>query len=129
MVTRITNLDTEKIGHILWRLNKPLLWATSNGMITVPTNFLTDGASCPNILWSLCSPMSGPQVCAAVAHDYLYSKDCGLHYTREQADQLFYDMMIVDGTPKWRAKLIYMGVRAGGKKSFKKCHSLDKIKE
>ena len=73
--------------------------------------------------------MSGPQVEAAVLHDYLYSKDCTLPYNRKQADDMFYQAMISNGTSKARACLIYRGVRIGGTSSWKKCHSLDKIKE
>lgn len=128
-VYRISNLETEKIDHKLWRVMTPLVFGLPTGLIHVPKNFITDGASCPQILWALCAPMAGPQAEAAVLHDYLYSKDCTLPYTRKQADDIFYDAMIDNGTSKARACLIHRGVRLGGAKSWKACHSLDKIKE
>jgi len=129
MIIRISNLETEKIGHKLWRLKRPLLFGLPHGVITVPRNFITDGASCPKILWSLCAPMSGPQVEGAVLHDFLYSMDSDLGFSRKQADEMFRDTMLAEGTPKWRAQLIYRGVRLGGSKSWKAKHSIEKIKE
>ena len=128
---RITNLDTEKIDHLLWRLDKPLTFGTGIGLVSVPKNFITDGASCPRILWTLCSPMSGPQAEAAVLHDFLYSKDSNniCNVSRKLADQLFYDAMVSNGTGKARAKAIYWGVRAGGSGSYKSCFSIEKVKE
>lgn len=134
---RLSDLETQKIGHRLWRVTRPLIFELSCGeRVTVPINFITDGASCPKILWSLCSPMSGPQVEAAVLHDFLYSKDSssltkGILYShdRKQADQIFYDTMISNRTSKWKAKLIYRGVRLCGSRSWKACHSIDKIKD
>jgi hypothetical protein len=128
-IFRISNLETEKIDHQLWRLTRPLMFGTMGGLLTVPKGFITDGASCPKILWSLCSPMTGPQAEAAVLHDYLYSKDSHIIVDRKQADQLFYEAMIANGTSIVKAQLIYRGVRLGGSGSWKKRHSLDKIKE
>lgn len=128
MIIRITNLDTEKIGPNLWRLDRPLLFGLPNGTICVKKNFITDGASRPQATGSLCNRMSGPEAEAAVLHDWLYSRDSGPGLRRKQADQLFYDAMIAEGVSKWRAKLIYAGVRMGGQKSWKACHSIDKVK-
>lgn len=128
-VIRVTNLDTEKIGRNLWRLNKPMIFALPNGSISVKMNFITDGASRPQIAGSLCNRMSGHEAEAAVLHDWLYSKDSGPGLRRIQADKIFYDAMVDGGVAVWRAKLIYAGVRIGGASSWKACHSIDKIKD
>jgi len=128
---RITNLDTEKIGKLLWRLNSPLTFTTHVGELSVPKNFVTDGASCPKVLWSLCSPMSGPHAEAAVLHDFLYSMDSDvleLKLNRKSVDQLFLKEMRNAGTSWFKARLIYRGVKAGRKGSYKKCYSTEKIK-
>jgi len=143
MTTRITNLESEKIGPQLWRLTRPLIFRLIpaklikdiklfNNLIKelkVPANFITDGASCPKILWAFCSPMTGPQAEAAVLHDWLYSRDSGAICKRKQADKIFYNAMLDGGTSKLKARLIYHGVRIGGRGSWKKCKSKDKIKE
>lgn len=128
MVVRVTNLDSEKIGANLWRLNKPLIYVLRGGEIVVPRNFYTDGASRPQSMGSLCNRMSGPEAEAAILHDWLYSKDSGAGLSRKQCDQIFRDAMQDAGVPKWRARLIFLGVRAGGKRSYKACHSIDKVK-
>lgn len=132
-IHRSSNLCTMKVDKKLWVLTTPLIFifienSKFKKVITVPMNFVTDGASCPKVLWSLCAPMSGGQAEAAVLHDYLYSKDCDLPYTRKQADNLFYDAMVSNGVSKARAWLIYMGVRAGGHWSFKRIHSVEKMR-
>lgn len=127
-IIRISNLDSEKIGPNLWRLNRPLLFGLPHGVITVPKNFITDGASRPQSMASICNRMSGHEAEAAVLHDYLYSKDSNLGFSRKQADVIFRDAMLDGGVKPWKAKLIYLGVRAGGKASFKKLHSIDKVK-
>jgi len=129
LIIRISNLNTEKIDHQLWILTEPLLFGLPNGVITVPKGFITDGCSCPNILASLSCPMAGPQAEAAVLHDWLYSRDSGPGLRRDQADKIFKDAMVDNGTKPWKAALIYRGVRLGGMRSWKKCHSIDKIKE
>jgi len=130
-VVRITNLETEKIDHKLWMVTSPLTFGTPYGLVTVPKNFITDGASCPTILYSLCTPMSGAHAEAAVLHDYLYSKDSNETFlvSREHADDYFLAAMLDNRTSKARAYAIYYGVRAGGSGSYKACYSIDKIKE
>ena len=127
VVKRLSNLISEKIGHKLWRLQDVLYFDVDTAPIFVPKNFITDGASCPRILWALCAPMSGPQAEAAVLHDYLYSKDCPLQYSRLEADDIFWEAMRSNGTGLIKAWLIYRGVRIGGASSFKACYSIDKI--
>ena len=95
--------------------------------IIVPEGFVTDGASAPKVMFSLCPPMGGPHGESAVLHDYLYSLDSEYECTRKEADDIFYFAMIVDGVPEITAKTIYSGVRVGGGDSFKKCFSIDKV--
>ena len=141
---RLTNLSTDKIGKKLWRLTSPLLFCLKRldtettgkpthpvGVLQIPKNFITDGASAPWMTWSLCPPMGGAHAEAAVLHDYLYSKDSDDVYEvdRKMADEIFYDTMIENGTKKFRAKAIYYAVRLGGGGSYKACHSVEKVKE
>lgn len=128
-IRRLTNLETEKIDHKLWRVTKPLVfqkgtldWTTT----VVPAGFITDGASAPWMAYSLCPPMGGAHAEAAVLHDWYYSLDSG-DIGRKTADSIFYHAMISNGTSVARAKAIYLSVRMGGSASFKKCHSIDKI--
>lgn len=130
-IFRITTLRTEKIGKKLWILTHPLTYSMPFGLMTVPKNFITDGASCPKLLYSLCTPMSGLSAEAAVLHDYLYSKDSDIArmVSRKVADLFFRAGLLSEGVSITMAAIIFAGVRIGGAASFKKCYSLDKIKE
>jgi len=88
----------------------------SQDYIHVPAGFITDFASVPWI-FRMIIPKRGKYGKAAVVHDYLYQYHKQVHmlsgviYTREQADQIFYQAMIVSGTKKWKAKVMYLAVR------------------
>ena len=93
------------------RLEKPYSRTTSVlGEITVPAGFAWDGASIPRILHGIL-PIWGAHVGAALIHDYLYkTKPC----TREQADQAFRELMVQDGVPPRKARVMYRAVQALG---------------
>jgi hypothetical protein len=78
--------------------------------ITVPVNFITDFASSPFFIWSLIPPF-GKYTKAAVLHDYIYQTHCR---TRKEADDIFYEAMLVSGTKKYKARLMHWGVRLFG---------------
>ena len=82
----------------------------SGNKITVPAGFITDFASVPWILWTFL-PSWGKYGKAAVVHDYLYQTH---NQTRFMADAIFYEAMVVGGTAKWKAKMMYYGVRLFG---------------
>ena len=74
----------------------------------IPKGFITDFASVPRALWWLVSPTDYSVLRASLLHDYLYrTGNC----SRKHADRLFYRKLIEDGTPEWKAKLIYWAVR------------------
>lgn len=124
-----TLLRTVKLGPTLWRLTDTLQFRTGLGYeYTVPRGFLTDGASTPRALWSLCPPMSGLTAACAVLHDFLYSRDCVWGFNRAEADLIFYEAMLAAGVSRWRAWTVYKGVRAGGSSSFKIAYSWKKLK-
>lgn len=73
----------------------------------IPIGYQTDGASVPQLLWTLLPP-SGRHSRAALLHDWLYDNRIG---TRKQADVLFLEAMLEDGVSKWKAYTMYWGVR------------------
>lgn len=86
---------------------------------TVPAGFQSDGASVPRFFWRLVFPPGDPcALRAAIVHDYLYRHHPGT-WTRAEADTLFRDLLICDGTPAWRATLAYTAVRLFGRSSWK----------
>jgi hypothetical protein len=108
----------------LIRLVKYFRYVSFLGIITVPTGFVSDGASIPRVFWSIMGPQ-GPWFYAAIVHDYLYSKsstgrfDCD----RWEADEIFLDAMKDLGV-RWHQRfLIYRAVRLFGWASYKKKRS------
>lgn len=78
--------------------------------VHVPYGFESDGASVPRLFWRLVFPSSDTKALrAAIAHDYIYRNHPG-DWTKAEADQMFYDLLVEDGVPKWRAWIAYKGV-------------------
>jgi len=115
--------------HDEWRLVED--WHTDckgvlPGKITVPKNYVTDGASIPRILWRLCgSPMDLPRVYAAIVHDWLYEyphmmpteNESGvvlLPCSRGDADRVYRDYQIALGISRIKAYTEYYSLRLFG---------------
>ena len=85
---------------------KGRLWKAHAGAII-------NGASIPRILWIFGSPFVGSYRRASVIHDVycdMRSTDCcAVH-------EMFYDAMIEDLTPKWKAKIMHQAVKMFGPK-------------
>jgi len=83
-----------------------------NTKITVPEFFIYDGASIPSFGWLVTYTPFHPDIMApALIHDWLYVNH---QLTRGMADQILYDLMILNGANKTKAKLMYQAVRIGG---------------
>ena len=80
--------------------------------ILIRHGFRTDGATIPMWAWSVIGhPFDGEFIRAALVHDALYVHH-GLR--RITADRIFRDILIQDGTPYWKASMMYGAVRAMG---------------
>ena len=75
---------------------------------------IVDGASIPKYLWTIGgSPFSGNYRRASVIHD----TECKLkERPHKDVHKVFYEMMLEDHVPKWKAKLMYNMVRTFGPK-------------
>lgn len=84
-------------------------------LYTVPAGFETDGASIPRWLWPVCGhPLQAPRVVAAIVHDFLYGGG-DPEATREDADDLYRDMQIALGIPRWKAYVEWAALVMFGK--------------
>jgi hypothetical protein len=100
-----------------FRLTEDFTYLSAVGAITVPSGFVTDGASIPKIFWSILSPF-GDYFAAAVIHDYLYSNNND-KFSRLQADLIFKEAMFNLGVPWYRREVIFRAVHSFGGSSFK----------
>ena len=88
--------------------------------LTVPVGFESDGASVPRFFWRLVFPPGDVQALrAAFLHDFIY-RTHPEGWDRAKADDLFYEVLVADGVPKWRAWLAWSGVRLGGASAWNK---------
>ena len=83
---------------------------------TVPKNFITDGASIPRVFWSVFGgPFCPKNLEASIQHDFLISEGV----PGSERDLQFYSVLVKNGTDKWKARIMYLGVVAWRKiKSF-----------
>ena len=87
--------------------------------VLVPYCFESDGASVPRMFWLLVFPSSDTTALrAAFAHDYIYRNHPD-GWTKEDADNMFYDLLVEDGVPKWRAWIPVCLKRSGGIQRFR----------
>jgi hypothetical protein len=105
-----------KQGRQLWMVMADFAYQSNvAGMtITVPQGFISDFASVPRIPFvydSLGDIAQRP----AVVHDYLYS--LGI-LPRDMADKVLLEAMELTEIPWSKRKLIYLGVRIGGKSHY-----------
>jgi hypothetical protein len=104
--------ETEK-GDII-RLQADMVYSWNGKVVIVPAGFESDGASVPRFLWSSVSPQIDPRtLAAAIAHDYIY-RNHPEGWTREMADDMFYDICRSDGLSWWSSQKAYWGIRLFG---------------
>ena len=114
MAKFVTELDVRLIDDAanLWQIESALVYCSDlfEEPILVEAGFRTDFDSVPRL--PLAYWLTGDTGrAAAVVHDYLYRTGC---VPRELADAIFFEAMMVSGVPAWRARLKWIGVRAGG---------------
>lgn len=111
-----------------FQLTHEFRYISSKGTITVPEGFITDGASIPQIFWSILAPF-GDYFAAAVIHDYLYSLENTTKFTRHDADLILKEAMFNLGVPWYRREVIYRAVQAFGGFCYKSVQKPDKLIE
>lgn len=106
----------------LFRVDKKFQWwldyDNKRERVIVEAGFLTDFWSIPRFLWWLFNPT---EWIAYILHDQLYEDQYVLigedqlkrYITREEADQILYQALLVEWCPEWSAKLQYVGLRLG----------------
>lgn len=94
-----------------------------NAEIVVPEGFEFE-ESIPTVLFSLSRPR-GESKRAACVHDWLYRKGSYTNFggtfpvTRKQADAVYHELLIAKGVHPVRAYFRWLGVRFGGRTSWK----------
>jgi hypothetical protein len=123
---RFTGLPvlTEYIDGDVWRLARNVVYRVAIGrlagrLITIRSGFIFNWASTPSLLW-FCLPPAGkagnPYGIAALVHDWLYEHQAinGEPITRQEADEVFNEVLRYVGVHRWLAATMWAGVRIGG---------------
>ena len=108
-------------------------WLTHRGVVFhVPKGFIHDGASVPRFAWSLTGIRpDGLLRAGALIHDILYHYKGTLPkrwvrpyrpFTREEADNLFYELNLRSGMNKARCWIAWKAVRWFGWQAWLKHH-------
>ena len=80
----------------------------------IPRGFESDGASVPRLFWSLVfSPTDSHAATAGICHDWIY-RDQPEGWTREEADRMFYALLIEFGVNVASAQSAYLALRLFG---------------
>lgn len=116
----VTTLKTDQTDRRTYTLLDDLVLADEElGAITVPQGFQTDFASIKVLhnafLFVLFALVSGYGNYAATVHDWLYEHGS---LTRKEADAVLYRALRAEGVARWRAWLMWAGVRIGGAKQY-----------
>jgi hypothetical protein len=93
------------------------------GKITIPKGFITDGATIPRILWPILANTDPDILYASFIHDFLYAVHGKLPdrtLTKDQADNILREQMIVVGAPRWKADIVYRAVHIFGGFAYSK---------
>lgn len=110
---------SKRLGKDYWRVQQPFRYYLgtkgSNQWVAIPAGYLTDGASVPQIFWSVI-PRWGLYGQAAVVHDYLCEylsiTEDGVpkSITRSRADDILLEAMQVLEVPEFTAATIEAAV-------------------
>lgn len=108
-------------GHLRWEVIGPLKYRLptprESQLIVVPVGYLSDLASVPRLARRLVDTQ-GPTIRRpSVVHDYIYTS-LTHRFTKREADTIFYNALIEEGTPTPLAWLMWQAVRLGGRGSW-----------
>ncbi|KAF1061062.1 MAG: hypothetical protein GAK45_02336 [Pseudomonas citronellolis] len=111
----LTTLQTEQLGKWEHRLLADLVLEDELGTFTAPAGFVTNFASLQvlhnALLFVLFALVAGYGNLAATIHDQLYT---AASMSRSDCDAVFYRALRAEGVARWRAWIMYAGVRLGG---------------
>jgi hypothetical protein len=110
----VTDLVVRELGTNRWRVEEDLTYVGAKESLTVPHGTETDFASVPKLLrWFV--PKYGKYNKSAVLHDYLCEEAKAGDFSRADADGIFRRSMRELGVGYLRRRLMWVGVRLGGK--------------
>lgn len=106
----VGDLKLEYIDGRNWKLIEAFSFIDSTGTVyTSPEGSITNFASTPKFLWPVLPP-TGEYGAAAVIHDFLVGSKI---VSRDKADEIFLEMLVVLDVNPFKRWVLYRGVRIG----------------
>jgi hypothetical protein len=115
--------DLTANGRVL-TLDEPFAFEDGDFRIEVPAFFSTDFNSVPRALWVWFPPWECPE--AALVHDWCYRVPDGR--SRGDVDKIHRRIMEIKGERTSKRNAVYLGIRAGGWKTWNKYRNEQKEK-
>lgn len=116
----LTTLKTEQLGKWKHQLLADLVLDDDLGVFTAKAGFVTNYASLQVlhnvVLFVLFALVAGYGNLAAAIHDQLYTEG---RLPRRDCDAVFYRALRAEGVARWRARLMWAGVRLGGSSHYR----------
>lgn len=126
----------DELGRLFFPTEKPLGFIDAEGQDwTAPAQTLTDGATIPPVFVSLIGdPLTQSFRSAAAMHDAYCGKgnEAGpVYHSRnwEDVHRMFYDALIVNGTPPVKAKIMFAAVYLGGPRWGQSARDLSRVSD
>lgn len=102
-----------RAGRPLYQLLAPFRYQSDvAGLVEVEAGFVTDLFSQPIVSMLLLGDIGQEE---SVPHDHAYNKR---NMSRALADRMLYEACVLNGVPRWKAFLVWLGVRIGGGKHW-----------
>jgi len=114
-------LRLEYEDNNLWKVIEKYEWHSKrlDRWLVIPPGFLTDLASIPRLFLPIVDDDELAE--AGTIHDHLYRQPTLYRgVTRRQMDRVMVDKMKEDGVSWWKRRLVYVGLRLGGGKAWRK---------
>ena len=108
-------------------IERPLVWEDTQFRLEVPLGFICDGASVPNLLWSVLDSTPLDLLLAGIGHDFPYRRDGEVWdletgqrrlLSREEADELLIRICTYLDVSWFDRQKIFYGIRVGGSGNF-----------
>lgn len=79
---------------------------------TIAKGYCSDGASIPGILAKILigAKTDNKFLIAAIIHDWMCEHHDSVGYNRNLSSKVFRGLLLVGGTPKWKAQVMYLAV-------------------
>lgn len=106
------DITIKKVSETEYELAGNIAYENDTLQVLVLNGFITDGASIPRAFWRVIgSPFTGKYTASAIIHDALYASEL---LSRKECDELFLEMLRVEGVGYAKRYAMYWAVRAGG---------------